>query len=1104
MNKKEQNTPARLTALGAWALAFGCSVGRGAFMMPGSTFLPAAGPLGTVLGLGLGAVVMLLLAMNYHFLMNRSPEKGGTYAYSRSSFGYDHGYLTAWFLGLTYTAIIWANATALPWMVRTLFGNVLQFGFHYVVAGYHVYLGEVLLSVLALVLAALLCMRRTLAVRTQIVMSLALIAGVVLCFAAALARGSVGQGLQPAFAPERSPFSGTLIVFGLAPWAYVGFESICHSAEEAQFPLKKSFKIMAAALGTGALTYILLALLSAGALPEGCASWQAYAANPGSWEGIQAQPAFCAAQSALGGAGAAILGVAALCAIFTGIIGGFFALSRLICALSEDRLLPGWFGKLDDNQVPRNAIVFLLVVSAVFPFLGMTAISWIVDVTAVGATIAYAIVSAAAWKTAGREKEGRYKLTGLLGLLFSVLLALELVVPNLTAVKTLSTQSYLILAAWGVLGFLVLRVLIAEDVEKRLGRSTFALIILLAVTIFTSSVWMLQAAKLTVNQSMDPIQQHYLEELEQEGDQEAAAAANETIEAAEKRVDGTMTRNLFLQMGMVVIALTVTMDLFAFAQNRGCRMEIEKALSEEASRARSSFLSNMSHEIRTPMNAIIGLDNIALRNPNVPPETREQLEKIGNSANHLLELINDMLDMGLIESGNMTLREGEFSTREFLDQLNSNLNEQCAAKGLHYECSIVGMLEDYYFGDSGKLRRALTNVLNNAVKFTDAPGRVLFSVEQRQESEDSFLLRFTVKDTGVGIDEGFLPKIFEPFSQEDMTKTSRFGGSGLGLAIADRFVKMMRGTIEVQSEKGVGSVFTLTIPMQRSEHCFQPESGAQLPSRLTAAVVDSDSVACERARMVLNAIGVEADGFQDPWEAIERIRQAHQLGRAYSLVITDFKLTNMNGLELTRMIRSFDDNQTGIIMLTGYNWDIIAEEAEQGGVDSIGAKPLFPDSLQKEIQTVLAKKAGREVPQDEEQAQVVLAGHRILIAEDIQQNAEILRDLLELEDMSSEHAANGKIATEMFAASAPGYYDAILMDVRMPVMDGLTATETIRAMEHPDAKTIPIIAMTATVFDEDVRLSLDAGMNAHLTKPVELELLYETLKKYFSQREKNQ
>ncbi len=1099
ISKKEKSAPAYLTALGAWALAFGCSVGWGSFIMPGTTFLPVAGPVGSAVGLGLGAAVMLVIAANYHFLMNRCPEMGGTYAYTRRSFGYDHGFLAAWFVGLTYCAIIWANASALPLIFRTLFGDALQFGFHYVIAGYHVYMGEVLLAVLALVLAAAVCLRRSLAMKTQIVLAAVLLLGIIICFAGALAGGNAAHPFQPACSPDYTPLSGIVIVFALAPWAYVGFESICHSSEEAAFPLKKSFRVMAVALLTGGIAYMLLSLLAVTSLPEGCGSWTEYITNLSSYQGAASQPAFFAANTALGGAGSAILGVAALCAVLTGLIGNFIGLSRLLCSLANDGMLPGSLGKLDKNHAPRSAILVILIISVIFPFLGRTAISWIVDVTTVGATITYAIVSAAAWKTARLEKNRRYVAIGVAGVIISILFALEFLIPNITAVKTLSTESYLILAVWSILGFLVLRMLIIEDREKRLGRSTFALVILLSLTIFTSSVWMLQAASTAVEEYAEPIQEQYLESAELDGDEGTAASTYEYLVNGRRSIDKSMTRDIVIQVGMIVIALVVMIDIMSITQRRERQAEIERAIAEEASHAKTSFLSNMSHEIRTPMNAIIGLDILALRNPNLQPQTREQLEKIGASARHLLGLINDVLDMSRIESGRMILKNEEFSLREFLDQVNIMINGQCAEKGLTYECSVIGQVNDYYYGDDMKLKQVLINILGNAVKFTDAPGSILLTVEQVEENEDTCTMRFVSRDTGIGMDPEFIPHIFEAFSQEDMSNTVRYGGSGLGLSITKNLVEMMNGSIVVESEKGVGSVFTVTVVLNRSGRSFEPGSGVIIPANMRAAVVDDDPVSCEHAQMVLKSLGIEADCFLDPWEAIGVIRDAFEAKTPYGLVITDFKMPNMNGLELTHMIREFDENKTAVIMLTGYNWDIIEDEANEGGVDSIGAKPLFADSLLHEINSILRKKSGAAATADEaeeEKGRSVLAGRRILMAEDVAQNAEILQDLLELEDMIPEHAENGKLATEMFAGNPPYYYDAILMDVRMPIMDGLTAAETIRAMDRPDAKTIPIIALTANVFDEDVKRSMEAGMNAHLAKPIEPDLMYATLEKY--------
>ena len=541
-------------------------------------------------------------------------------------------------------------------------------------------------------------------------------------------------------------------------------------------------------------------------------------------------------------------------------------------------------------------------------------------------------------------------------------------------------------------------------------------------------------------------------------------------------------------------------------QKRERQTEVEKLLAEQSSRAKTSFLSNMSHEIRTPMNAIIGLDNIALRNPELTPRTREHLEKIGASARHLLGLINDILDMSRIESGRMALKNEEFSFREFLDQINIIINGQCQDKGLHYECQIVGRAADYYVGDDMKLKQVLINILGNSVKFTDPGGSVTLTVQDDGESDGRRTLRFRMQDTGAGMDKEFIPKIFDAFSQEDTTTTNRYGGSGLGMAITKNFVEMMGGSIQVESEKGVGSTFTVTVQLGASQRSFREAAPISLPKDLRILVVDDDEIACEHISLVLDALGLRADTETDPQKALAQLRQAHESGKPCGLLLTDYKMPEMNGLDLIRALRSFDGGETAAIILTGYNWDIIEDEALEGGANGILAKPLFPEVLQREVRAVLDRRGGTADPvtqvpipaADETSFSAALAGKRVLMAEDVEQNAEILADLLELEDMLSDHARNGQEAVDMFAASPEGWYDVILMDVRMPVMDGLTAAATIRALDRPDAETVPIIAMTANVFDEDVARSLEAGMNAHLGKPVEPERLYDTIAKYLA------
>ena len=950
-----------LGIFGAWALSFGCSVGWGSFIMPGTTFLPIAGPVGTAIGLGAGSLVMLVLALNFHYLMNRYPDCGGIYTYTKKAFGYDHGFLSAWFLILTYVAIIWANATALPLIARTVLGDTFRFGHLYQIAGYEIYAGEIILSSAALIIATAVCFCRKLSAWAQVLLAGVLFIGVIICFVAASSSADCTGEAVPAYAPDSSASSGIFTIFALAPWAFVGFESITHSAGETKFSLKKSFRIMLAALITAAIAYILLSLLAVKALPDGCSSWTEYIENLDKYSGEASQPTFFAAHTALGDTGSVILGVAALGAIFTGLIGNYIALSRLLCSVSDDGLFPKWFGRKTKGQVPKNAILCILGVSLALPFFGRTAISWIVDVTTVGATIAYALASASAFKLARQDGNRKNAVFGLAGMVISVLFALEFLIPNLLSISTLSMESYLILTIWSILGFLYFRVFLHRDKERKMGHSIVAWIVLLGLIIFTSSVWMRQTTDRALERSRTQISEHYAAQSDSDDE--------EKLKEEMDSVGDSLKVASSVQTVLVCFSLIILLRIYTIMQRREKQTEVEKALAEESSRAKTSFLSNMSHEIRTPMNAIIGLDSIALRDPDLPPKTREHLEKIGASADHLLGLINDILDMSRIESGRMVLKNEEFPMRELLGQVNIIIGGQCHEKGLNYEHHIIGDVNDYYYGDDVKLKQVLINILGNAVKFTEKSGSITLTAEQTAQSDGACTLRFTVKDTGIGMDKEYIPKIFDRFSQEDALANDKYGGSGLGMAITKNFVEMMNGEIVVESEKGKGSVFTVTVCLGYSQ-------------------------------------------------------------------------------------RRADD-----------------EQKDENTHDT---------------------------------AQQVLAGRRVLIAEDVLQNAEILADLLELEDIGSEHAVNGKEAVEMFSDSEAGYYDAILMDVRMPEMDGLTAAQMIRSLERADAKTIPIIAMTANVFDEDIKRSLDAGMNAHLFKPVEPEKMYETMERLISGSDRQQ
>ncbi len=515
------------------------------------------------------------------------------------------------------------------------------------------------------------------------------------------------------------------------------------------------------------------------------------------------------------------------------------------------------------------------------------------------------------------------------------------------------------------------------------------------------------------------------------------------------------------------------------------------AAAEQASKAKTSFLSSMSHEIRTPMNAIIGLNAIALNAPELSDKTREQLEKIGSSANHLLSLINDILDMSRIESGKTVLKNEDFSFSKLLEQINTIFGAQCAEKGLNYNCRIIGSMDARYIGDSVKLRQVLINILGNAVKFTPEGGSVELAIERTAHFDSRSALRFTISDTGIGMSPEYLPKLFDTFSQEDSSATNKFGSSGLGMAITKNIVEMMNGKIEVKSEKGRGTEFTVTVTLMDSAY---PESDTEDNDinlgELSVLVIDDDPVACEHARLVLGKAGIACETVLSGREAIEMVRLRLARQKPFDLLLIDLKMPEMDGVETAREIRRIVGHETAIIMITAYKWDDVLKEAESAGVDSFISKPLFADNVIEEFRNSYRKKnfAGIKAGHKAE-----LKGRNILLAEDVPINAEIVKMVLAMREINVDHAENGKVALEKFRTSEVGHYDAVLMDVRMPEMDGLEAASRIRALERADAKTIPIIAMTANAFDEDVQRSLQAGMNAHLSKPIDNNILFETL-----------
>ena len=518
--------------------------------------------------------------------------------------------------------------------------------------------------------------------------------------------------------------------------------------------------------------------------------------------------------------------------------------------------------------------------------------------------------------------------------------------------------------------------------------------------------------------------------------------------------------------------------------------------AEQASKAKTTFLSNMSHEIRTPMNAIIGLDNIALNDPNISLKTKDYLEKIGVSAEHLLNLINDILDMSRIESGRTVLKKESFSFSKLIEYINTMFSGQAQEKGLEYNCQVHGHVDDRYVGDNLKIRQILINLLGNAIKFTNAGGKVDLIIEKTAEFEGKSTLKFVVKDTGIGVGEEFLPHIFESFAQENAHSVNKYGSSGLGLAITKNIVEMMNGNITVESKKGEGTSFTVILTLDNDTEKLPHLNSDIKPEEMRVLIVDDDLVAAEHAKLVLEKAGITPRIVTSGQEAIDEVTAKHDSKEPYNLILIDWKMPDMDGVETTRRIKKVIGNESAIVILTAYRWDDVLDEAIQAGVDSFIPKPLFATSVIEEFKDAISRK---ESLKKKGTNKTSLSGKRILVAEDVEINAEIMKATLEMREMEVEIAENGLIALNMFSSHPENYYSAILMDMMMPEMDGLEATKRIRSLARKDAKAIPIIALTANAFDEDVQRSLQAGLNAHLSKPVKPEVVFETLEAFIKE-----
>ena len=920
-----------------WALAFGCVIGWGSFVMPGTTFLPDAGPLGTVIGVVIAAAFMLIVCVNYGYLGRRIPGEGGTYVYTKSLLGIDHAFFAIWALALAYISLLWANATAFVLIGRYLLGDVFQWGFHYTVAGYDVYFGEVLFTIGILVVFGLIsAYAKKLATVLRTVLALGLFALVAALFAGIFAGGHGAGTFTPAFSSGEPVPMQILNIAILAPWMFVGFETVSHEPFNRGSNRRKVFVCAMAAIITGAMVYLMLTLIGASGAPSGFAGWQDYVAGLGQMQGLSGMPVLFNVHRALGETGIRLVGLAVLCALSTSVLGFYQASARVLVTMADDGLLPAKIGETAPDGTPRYAIFALMFISLPIPFLGRTAVGWNADVSTLSVAIVYAYISLCVYLTAKKEKD-RFGLgMGAFGFVCAVLVLLFLLVPNVVNQNALTTESYFLLAGWSLIGIIYYWIIFKMDKAHRFGQSTIMWIMMLFLLFFSLIVWA----------SLD-----------------TAARLNEGKAA----VLAALSQHTIILLAVMIVALVVLLNLFTTLLSRGResearmgRAELAKDRAEESNQAKTTFLFNMSHDIRTPMNAIIGYTTIAGREGTTIEEMRGYLKKIDASSHHLLALINDLLDMSRIESGKMELEPVPTDLIKTFDDVRDMFATQMAEKRIDFTVDTGGITESRVLCDENRLNRVLMNLVSNAYKFTPEGGSI--SVTAREINADTnreiSQYQFRVKDSGIGMSPEFAERVFEAFERERNSTVSGIQGTGLGMAITKSIVDLMGGVIEVETAPGVGTEFIINVAFELPE--------------LSAPDVRDDT-----------------------------------------------------------------------------------ESEAPAAMDFTGVK--------------------------------------LLLVEDNFVNREIATLILQESGFVLDTAENGREAVDKVTASAPGDYDAILMDIQMPVMDGYEATRAIRGLEDPALADIPIIAMTANAFSEDKKAAEAAGMNGHIAKPIDVPSMMATL-----------
>lgn len=967
----------RLSKLAVWGLSFGYAVGWGAFVLPGTEFLPSAGPLGSFIGIVIGALAMLIIGWNYYSMVVMEPGPGGAYAYARRAFGIDYGFFTAWSISLAYMAILWANATALVLLVRYMFGDVLQFGWHTKIAGFDVYLGESLLPVAAMVLAAGVCIwRRRLAGRVQAALALLMFAGVATCLFFAISRHEGGLAtMVPAFAPRDAKLLTQILgVLAMMPWAFVGFEAVSHSSAEFSFPVKHLWRVLVAAIVASAAMYIMLMLLPVLSHPAGFASWPEFLSGSRGLAGLNSMPAFASVREAMGDGGVALLGTTMLAALLTGLIASIVVMSHLLYALSADRLIPKWrwIGRLDANGTPRNAIIFVVGCSLVIPFFGRTVVGWPVEVSSIGAAVAYCVTSAAAFKFARQRADKLTQITGALGVVMAIIMCLMQYVPNYVLGTTLSAESYLVLALWCIVGFVVYWHAFKKDAHERIGLSTVVWAGIVILISLSSLMWVRLATQRSATRAVGSIVEYSARHCAQYHGTTNVGALHDEEGFVNNQMDTMRAECLgfdIVQMALLAVSLVIMFSLYAIQRRREEELKLAQTKAEARDQAKSLFFSTVSHDIRTPLNAIVGFSEMLQHGFDTEEERELAVNSILVSSRTLQQLVNDILDLSKLESGRMDITLEPTDVASLVREIAVSFGAMHQKPGLEILCRVTGTPP--LMIDPHRLRQMVYNFMGNAIKFTEKGFiEIRTSFTPAMSGGDTGEFRLEVEDTGCGISEADQKKLAMPFVQVGHA-SSRRAGTGLGLHICRQLARAMGGDLHISSTLGKGTTFSVIIPGVRlatAQHTAVPvaeDATRTLPKTAPAAEAPAKGEATAKPAhtsfrllvvddTMLNHIVLRAMFFRlgvtDITFANNGLEALHILKdpavAPFDIVLTDLIMPQMSGDELVAAVRANPDLASNRVYL--FTAEVEKKDTYlKDGFDGILLKPANLDSLRK-------------------------------------------------------------------------------------------------------------------------------------------------------------